>query len=924
MSHLLSLTDDSMRARSRLCSLRLATRGLLLGPALAGVILSACKDSSGPTSGTLTLTVSGLPSGVAGSVMVTGPSSYTKSVSSGESIAGLTPGSYTVAASSVTDASGTYGASPASQTVTIAASATPVPATVSYALITGGMTVTIAGVPTGSTGAVTLTGPGGYTHPITATETIVGLTPGAYSLNASPVTTSAGRWGATTPTQQLTITAGATPTPATVTYALETGSLTITVAGLPSGAGSVVVTGPGGYTQAITATPSTLAVLAPGTYTIAAANTVIAPNTYGPTQASQTATVAIGLTPTAATVTYAVVSGQLTVTVAGLPGSVNASVAVTGPNGYSQTLTATQTLTNVLAGTYTIVANPVVNGATSYAGAPASQTKAVTAGATATATVTYSVTVTSTLNLTIAGLYITQSTQTFAGAVPLIAGRAGELRVFVLANQTNSAAPAVRVRFYSGSTLVQTNTLTAPSSSVVLAANEAVLASSWNLALPASLIQPNLKVLADVDPTGGIAESNKADNSFPVNGTALALDVRTAPVLNVTFIPVSQTANGVTGNVTAANVDQFMARTMKVWPIPGYSAIVHAVFTTSAPALQSDDANRAWSQILGEISGLRGVEGSARDYYGVVHATYGSGIAGLGYVGYPAAVGWDYLPSGDGVTAHELGHNFGRAHAPCGGASGPDPSYPYANAIIGMTGFDIITGTLHQTSDFDLMSYCNPAWVSDYNYSAVLAARGTGPDIGAAAIAAPQRTLLVWGRISNDEIVLEPAFVVTTRPLMPARTGPYRVDAVDAGGASIFSLAFAGEEVADVPGGVRLFSFAVPLTADAESRLAELRLTVPGRAPRALRSAAAMATPPGVRRAVVPMDPQASVSSAGDGRVQLTWNAATHPMVLVRDATTGEVLSFARGGAATVARPRGDLELTFSDQVRSTTRTVRP
>jgi hypothetical protein len=51
--------------------------------------------------------------------------------------------------------------------------------------------------------------------------------------------------------------------------------------------------------------------------------------------------------------------------------------------------------------------------------------------------------------------------------------------------------------------------------------------------------------------------------------------------------------------------------------------------------------------------------------------------------------------------------------------------------------------------------------------------------------------------------------------------------------------------------------------------------------------------------------------------VSLQWNAAVHPMVMVRDARSGEVLSFARGGSVTVPGTGADLELVASDGVRS-------
>ena len=52
------------------------------------------------------------------------------------------------------------------------------------------------------------------------------------------------------------------------------------------------------------------------------------------------------------------------------------------------------------------------------------------------------------LNFCINGMYLTQSVQTYNGSVPLVKSRDGYLRVFVTANQSNTAAPSVRVTFY--------------------------------------------------------------------------------------------------------------------------------------------------------------------------------------------------------------------------------------------------------------------------------------------------------------------------------------------------------------------------------------------------------------------------------------------------------------------------------------------
>ena len=158
----------------------------------------------------------------------------------------------------------------------------------------------------------------------------------------------------------------------------------------------------------------------------------------------------------------AATTGSLTVTITGLPAAANAAVSVTGPNNFSQQLTATRTLDNLTPGTYTVAAAGVSSGGGQFTPSPETQAATVTAGATASAGVAYTRQAGATLNLRITGLYLTQSVQTLDNDVPLVQGRDGTLRVFAVANESNTAQPEVRVRLFDGNTLRQTSTIPPP------------------------------------------------------------------------------------------------------------------------------------------------------------------------------------------------------------------------------------------------------------------------------------------------------------------------------------------------------------------------------------------------------------------------------------------------------------------------------
>jgi len=467
---------------------------------------------------------------------------------------------------------------------------------------------------------------------------------------------------------------------------------------------------------------------------------------------------------------------------------------------------------------------------------------------------------------------------------------------------------------------------------VPTAPNEAALSSSWNLTLPASDIQAGYSVLADVDPTNAVAEADEANNQYPPSGTPMALGALTVQAFRTTLIPVTQSS--LTGNVNAGNLASWTDRFRRMYPMEVVDAALGAGYTTSATLLSD---GTGWSTLLSEIESKRIADGnqSSRYYYGCLATSYASGVAGLGYVPGSSgsttsrsAIGWDKTGYSDGgnypeVFAHEVGHNFGRSHAPCGGPAGVDPSYPYANADIGVYGYDVTNNVLKAPGSFkDVMAYCSPVWVSDYTYKAILAWRQSdavhiAPPQGGeeAAAVAPTEALLVWGRLEKGVWTLEPAFAVTATPSSP-EGGDALVEGFDAAGNRLFSQAFGLVEVGDGQGqpGEGHFNLAIPLDPGARSRVARIAVSRNG-LERAERRRSPLAS-------LQPERPLAArVLESG---TDLVWDDGAYPMAMVRDPATGEVVAFARGGFLTLPKAVEALDVVLSDGVQCVVRRVAP
>lgn len=532
-----------------------------------------------------------------------------------------------------------------------------------------------------------------------------------------------------------------------------------------------------------------------------------------------------------------------------------------------------------------------------------------------------------TLDLTVEKIELTQSTQTLDNAVPIVARKNGLARVFVVANQANTVAPVVRITLLNNGTAVAgyPKTVPAPGPSVPLAVDEGTLASSWNLAIPgADLAAPagtGYAIQAEIDPQSLVAEADRTNNT-----TQVSLTGTTVPVFRTTIFPVVLSSG--TGDITEANKASWVARLAKMWPVADVDVIVGLVFTGSVTDVGSDGTG--WNTLLNDLMLKHQTDAASNRYYfGALKVPYDSGVAGLGYVAVPGtpynyrtALGWDkssgYADGGKypEVFAHETGHNFGLSHAPCGNPANPDTSYPYSNARIGAWAYDSVLNVLDSPDYYhDIMAYCTPNWVSDYNYKKVLANRTIqGGALVVSPDAAPKadECLLVRGIVHKDGTVeLLPGFRTQAVPTTQLPEGDLRLEGLDASGNLLFTTTLETAEVGCEPGTHdRHFLVALPLAAADMDALSKVRVLKDGQILTSRissgTSARLVGTEPALRR----------VSSE---EVALTWDAGTHPSVLVRDGATGEVIAVLSGGERTFQSKGATLDLVFSDGVKGHT-----
>jgi Peptidase M66 len=468
----------------------------------------------------------------------------------------------------------------------------------------------------------------------------------------------------------------------------------------------------------------------------------------------------------------------------------------------------------------------------------------------------------------------------------LIPGKPALLLAYINATQAGISGIRVRATASANGATFGTLDLTAPAKIPTTDSATDLTSTYWSM-LPKDWIRPGLEVKLEVDTGRSLKESNEANNA-----QVLKPSIGAGSKLYLMMVPLIENNHAVL-SLDAAEVEKLRTGLMAVWPFADVDIKVREPYTVKAEG-----------KGLEELSVLRNADNSKRYYYG-----FEGSCCGVGYVGYPIAVGNADIRT----IRHELGHNLGQLHAPCPGMPDFDANYPHKDGNLGTWGFDQRSNSLMDPSKhFDLMSYCGPEWVSEYMYDRVQSFVEKNPSTASFNASVNADLLLISGSINAGTVSLEPIQRISGTAFAQT-AGTYSLNLETATGTR--QVSFETHNITHTDGSGKQidrasFSFTMP---DPGS-ISKLTITE-NNVLKLEQSTTGMLRTQSVQASVQPISVKRSGSS-----VSLTWDAKAYSSVAVAhiapDGTRTTLALGLTGGSATLelgVLNAGQFEVSASD-----------
>ncbi len=427
------------------------------------------------------------------------------------------------------------------------------------------------------------------------------------------------------------------------------------------------------------------------------------------------------------------------------------------------------------------------------------------------------------------GLEVTQAIQDWNNSVPLIQGKAAFVRAHV--RNTSGKINNVKALLYGsrdGNALPSSPLSPANvggTINVIANPNRASINDSFLFELLASWRSGTVSLGFQIVRH----EFACRESTGVANDCVATVTFEPMPELPVVLVNVRWTQDRVSHEPSAADSQQVRENIRAQFPVltfawaPSFSLREPRLTYNRQPNLDTVLEDLEALRILcGLICGAARIS-DERIHFGLIDDHPGGNL-GLGYTPGFAATGY-YRSSDLTTAAHEISHNLGIRHTACDGSEkNTDSSYPYSDGHISNVdsgddafyGFNIVTRDIIASDSGDLLGYCRPRWISDFNYRRVMAAI-RAQQAASVAARAPEQTLETTGVVMVSGFITSSTGVgrisrllevdVETTVSLP-ESGSYSLTIENTSGQTLFSYPFDPQKLSE--GDQAIFAVVLP------------------------------------------------------------------------------------------------------------------